>query len=301
MPSHATSSSDTPQNGPKLGAASVGHTLPQLPQLLVSVPRSTQVPLQSWSELAQPHVPFVQTPVPSHTVVFGAAGFEHWPEVGSHVPATWHWSLAVQTTGAPPQAPPVHWSAVVQALPSLQVVPSGAEGLLHCPVEGVQVPATWHGSLARHVTAETPVSTHTAEPVVQDTVPVSQRLPGGVHAVPAVHAAQWPALHTWPLPQDVPSGRSTSAPQVGVPVEHDVVPVWQGLPGGVQEVPETQATHCPALHTSFVPQGVPSEAGEPVSVHAKPDEHDTVPTSHGLPAGVQVAPGVHEEHAPFVQ
>src|SRR5262245_46833963 len=77
----------------------------------------------------------------------GAAGLVHRPLVGSQLPATWHWSDAVQTIGAPPmQAPAWQVSAVVQALPSLQLVPSGALGFEQMPLAGSQVPATWHWS-----------------------------------------------------------------------------------------------------------------------------------------------------------
>ena len=34
-----------------------------------------------------------------------AVGFEQMPVAGLHVPAVWHWSLAVQTTGLPVQTP----------------------------------------------------------------------------------------------------------------------------------------------------------------------------------------------------
>src|SRR3989442_8581704 len=61
----------------------------------------------------------------------------------SHVPAVWHWSLAVQVTGlAPVQTPERQVSVWVHALPSLQAVPSGASGFEHTPVHGLQVPAT---------------------------------------------------------------------------------------------------------------------------------------------------------------
>jgi hypothetical protein len=42
------------------------------------------------------------------------------------------------------QTPARQVSPMVQALPSLQVVPSGAVGLLHTPDAGSQVPAVWH-------------------------------------------------------------------------------------------------------------------------------------------------------------
>jgi hypothetical protein len=40
----------------------------------------------------------------------------------------------------------------VHALPSLHAVPLAAVGFEHVPVAGAQVPATWHWSLAVHVT-----------------------------------------------------------------------------------------------------------------------------------------------------
>jgi hypothetical protein len=40
--------------------------------------------------------------VPAHVVPLVAEGFEQRPVLGLHVPATWHWSLAVQVTGFEP-------------------------------------------------------------------------------------------------------------------------------------------------------------------------------------------------------
>jgi hypothetical protein len=72
------------------------------------------------------HSPAVQTSLtlqwlPSlQDVPSGAAGLEQSPDPGLHVPATWHWSLAVQTTGVPGwHVPPPQTSPIVQALPSL--------------------------------------------------------------------------------------------------------------------------------------------------------------------------------------
>ena len=42
-----------------------------------------------------------------HAVPFGAAGFEQLPVPELHVPATWHWSLGVHTTGFDPVHTPV--------------------------------------------------------------------------------------------------------------------------------------------------------------------------------------------------
>lgn len=89
-----------------------------------------------------------------HAVPSGFAGFEHAPVKGLHVPATWHGSLAVQVTGLPPkQVPASQKSPCVHALPSLHGVPFGAGGFEQSPVTGLQIPATWHGSLAEQTTA----------------------------------------------------------------------------------------------------------------------------------------------------
>jgi len=78
-------------------------------------------------------------------VPFATIGFEHMPVAESHVPAMWHWSDAVHTTGLPPvQTPAWHVSFCVHPLPSLQPVPFTAVGLEHMPVDGLHVPATWH-------------------------------------------------------------------------------------------------------------------------------------------------------------
>ena len=55
-----------------------------------------------------------------HAIPSGAGGFEHAPVAGLHVPAEWHWSLGVHTSGFDPvQTPPWQTSLLVQALPSL--------------------------------------------------------------------------------------------------------------------------------------------------------------------------------------
>src|SRR2546427_123968 len=48
----------------------------------------------------------------------------------------------------PVQTPDSQVSVCVQALPSVQLVPSVALGFEQVPVAGLQVPATWHWSLA---------------------------------------------------------------------------------------------------------------------------------------------------------
>ena len=79
-----------------------------------------------------------------HVVPLAAGGLVHAPLLGSHVPAAWHWSLAVHVIGLEPVHVPLwHVSACVHALPSLHVVPFVAIGFEQ-PVAGLQVPAAWH-------------------------------------------------------------------------------------------------------------------------------------------------------------
>ena len=49
------------------------------------------------------HVSVCVHALPSlHAVPFVATGFEHTPVLVLHVPAVWHWSLAVQVTALEP-------------------------------------------------------------------------------------------------------------------------------------------------------------------------------------------------------
>jgi hypothetical protein len=109
------------------------------------------------------HVSLRSQALPSlHVVPFAAVGFVHAPVAGLHVPAAWHWSLAVHVTGfEPAQTPDWQASVCVQALPSLQGVPFDAMGFEHVPVEGLHVPAAWHASDGAHVTVAPGVHTPT--------------------------------------------------------------------------------------------------------------------------------------------
>src|SRR5207248_2174571 len=85
------------------------------------------------------------------------AGLLQVPVAELQVPAVWHWSEAVHTTGfVPTQAARRQVSVRVQPLPSLQAAPSGLAGLLQVPVAGLQVPAAWHWSEAVHTTGFVP-------------------------------------------------------------------------------------------------------------------------------------------------
>ena len=101
-------------------------------------------------EVGLPQVPLwqvspdVQALLSLHVLPFALFGFEHAPVVVSHVPATWHWSRAVQVTVEVglPQLPLWQVSPEVQALLSLHVVPFALFGFEHTPVVVSHVPAT---------------------------------------------------------------------------------------------------------------------------------------------------------------
>lgn len=92
----------------------------RLPPLQV-VPSAALVPVHCPDEL---HVAVPDTQSLTQVVPPVATGFEHAPVLVLHVPAVWHWSEAVQTTGLLPTHTPLWQASVrVQALLSLQLVP----------------------------------------------------------------------------------------------------------------------------------------------------------------------------------
>ena len=94
----------------------------------------------------------------SHGLPSVFEGLLQTPVDALHVPAVWHWSCAVQTTGFEPvHASAMHWSVCVQRLPSLHGAPSGLLGFEQVPVAALQVPAVWHWSCAVQLTGFEPV------------------------------------------------------------------------------------------------------------------------------------------------
>lgn len=78
-----------------------------------------------------------------HAVPSALAGFEQVPVPGSQLPASWHWSLATQTTGFEPvHVPAWQVSPCVQASASLHTEPSAFAGFEQTPVAGLQVPTS---------------------------------------------------------------------------------------------------------------------------------------------------------------
>jgi hypothetical protein len=138
--------------------------------------------------LAPVHVPPWQVSVcvhaspSSHAASSGRAGFEQAPVAGLQVPARWHWSDAVQTTGlAPVHVPPWQVSVCVHASPSSHAASSGRTGFEQTPVDGLHVPAVWHWSGAGQTTGRVPVQ------------------------VPPSHVSV--CVHAFPSSQSVPSAR----------------------------------------------------------------------------------------------
>ena len=182
-------------------------------RLHFSTPLQALPSLQSAS-LAQPHLLWSKKQPPGSTQL-----------------STVHAILSSQLTPAPPHTPLLHTSPPVHALPSLHGVLSGLLGLLQSPVAGSQVPASWHWSLAVHVTGLAPLHT----PAWQLSVLVQALL--SLHAEPSllagllhlpVPASQLPAVWHWSLAAHV----------TGLAPLH--TPLWQ-LSVCVHRVPSLQA------------------------------------------------------------
>src|SRR2546425_429043 len=123
----------------------------------------------------------VQALPSSQGAPLGLAGLLQAPVAGSQVPAVWHWSAAVHTTGfAPTQAPAWQVSLCVHALASLQLVPLGLAGLLQAPVAGSQAPAGGPLTAAVHKTGFAPNQTAAPQVAVRvDALAAVQPVPVG--------------------------------------------------------------------------------------------------------------------------
>jgi hypothetical protein len=132
----------------------------------------------------------VQALPSSQVVPFGCAGFEQAPVPGSQAPCVWQASGAGQTTGlAPTQLPARQASTVVQALPSLQAVPSAATGLEQSPVALAHTPTTWQASRALQTTGA---------PLLQTP---ARQVSASVHGLPSLQAvpSATAGLEHWPV------------------------------------------------------------------------------------------------------
>lgn len=113
----------------------VGAPVPHAPVVGVHAPAAWQesIGLHCTLEVGELQAPFWQVSPPVHAfpslqaLPLALIGFEHEPVAGLQVPATWHWSCAVQVTAGPAmQWPaPSQVSPAVQRLLSVQAVPCG--------------------------------------------------------------------------------------------------------------------------------------------------------------------------------
>jgi hypothetical protein len=115
------------------------------------------------------------------------AGLLQTPVDVLHVPATWHWSCAVQVTGfAPVQVPDWQVSVCVQGFASLQVLPFALDGLLQVPVSALHAPVSWHWS-----DAEQPIGVPPTHCWLWQ-VEVPLQAVASSHAVPLAFPVHWP-------------------------------------------------------------------------------------------------------------
>src|SRR5229473_1630177 len=192
-----------------------------------------------------------------HAVPSVGVGLGQIPVAGSHVPATWHWSRAVQVMGLlPTQLPLWQVSVWVQALPSLHAVPSVAAGLEQMPVAGLHVPATWHWSRAVQVMGLLP----TQLPLWQVSVWV-QALPS-LHAVPSVAVgleqipvvgSHVPATWHWSRAVQVTGLLPTQIPLWQVSVWVQASPSLHGVPSGWEAQLEGFSGTAPMPHCFDAP------------------------------------------------
>jgi len=118
------------------------------------------------------------------------SGFEQAPVVGSHIPTSWHWSLALHVTGVPAwQAPlPLQVSSPLQRSPSLHGVPGATFACVHAPfapqvsvvhglwssqLEGVHVPVFENPSSNVYAAFELPTSMSRARNAPFAQIPVA--------------------------------------------------------------------------------------------------------------------------------
>lgn len=112
-----------------------------------------------------------------------------------------------------------------------------------------------------------------------------------------MHATQTPAPSHTPPGQFVPALAEPVALQSGVPVEHEVVPVWHGLLG-VQLTPAVHPLQRPA------PSQTPPAHGKPLdallaNVHTGiPVSHRMLPIVQGFPVAQDI-PVLHAMHVPL--
>jgi hypothetical protein len=277
----------------------------------------TQLPAPSQTRSVPHDVPALRSPKSVQTelpVVHEVMPVMHALGLPVHAaPATHalHVPVASQTLSAPQLVPVDFWTSSTHAWApvahEVRPVKHGFGFVLH---DRPAVHETHPAALlqTRLVPQEAPAgraaeSTHVVEPATHEVTPVLHGLGLPVQALPAVHAPQKPFMsQTWLLPHIVPALRGAPSTQACAPVEHDVTPTWQSVPGFVvQPASAMHETHAPLpLQTWFVPQPMPAVAAL-ASMHALvPVAQLVVPVLHGAPGlVVQLWPATQARHCPL--
>jgi hypothetical protein len=245
----------------------------------------------------------------SHVVPSALLGLLHVPLLVSQTPTLWHWSSAAHTTAPPPVHTPVlHVSVLVQALPSLQTLPSVLLGFEQTPVFESQLPTSWHWSLAAHVTGLLPTHLPAAHASVRVQASLSSQVVPSVTGT-ALHAPVV-ALQVPVLQASLSDEQSTGVPAVHLPAAvSQVRPVTHGSvlqslsfvqlhllkswlhPVGSMQLstlqpsesaqPSAPPPHTPVMHLSPVVQTLPSLHSVPsvcVGLEQVPSSGSHVPT-----------------------
>jgi hypothetical protein len=193
-------------------------------------------------------------------------------------------------------APVVHEVAPVRQTPGLVVQ---AEPDVHA----TQVPEPLQTMLVPHDTPGDRLvsSTQVCAPVEQDVRPFRQGFGFMVQADPALQATQLPeALQTKLLPQPVPAAFMVPFTHVELPLEHDAVPLKQGLGLPAQLCPCVQVPQNPLPSQTWLePQAVPAMTlPVPSTQDAVPVAQEMTPLLHddGLP--LHAPPAAHATHMP---
>jgi hypothetical protein len=146
---------------------------------------------------------------------------------------------------------------------------------------------------------------HTGEPVVHEMTP-SEHCGFGLfaHRFPDAQVTQVPLeLQTWLAPQLVPVAFCVEFTHTGVPLEHCVVPLKQGLGLEVQAAPTVHAVQVPVeLQTWVVPHDVPAgRSVAPSTQTGVPLAQLVVPSRHEFGFVLHACPTVHAAHVPALQ
>jgi hypothetical protein len=267
-------------DGEQWGIVADGHTFPQLPQLAgwvmsVSQPSSAllvQCPHPTWHDVGgTEHLPMTHVAGPPTC----ARAVQSWPQAPQFFGSLSLFVHAVpQESGVeeghehPPPPAMQLWpfAHALHAAPALPHSLSVCVVVTH-PVASQQPPAH---DVASHATQAPPAQIwlvplapqgfpslmllgepHTG-PAEQDIVPRWHGFPVGVQDEFALHWTHVPCVSHTPLAtvavwQDVPAAAGVFwSVQVRLPLLHAVIlPTWQGLPAGSQELPTWHALHCP--------------------------------------------------------